>query len=280
MMMSDDTKAHVLQPSQTEGSLYLSFGQRFGTTSLVENQQSGCLRMRLLRRSITDPLEAVILNVGGGLVEGDRLDQKLHWQTGAVVSVTTLAAEKVYRAVNVGASISTQINVAAGADAEWLPQETILFDRARLSRTTEVRLHEDADFLGCEAVVFGRTAMGETIREGLLDDRWRIWRGGRLIYADALRLDGDIAALLHHRAIGAGSAAMAVLIYASAKAAALLPTVRAALGSTCGLAAATLTGALLVVRLLARDGAVLRQDVAIALAALRAGRPLPRVWGC
>jgi urease accessory protein len=37
---------------------------------------------------------------------------------------------------------------------------------------------------------------------------------------------------------------------------------------------------MLVVRLLARDGALLRHDMLRALAALRGGLPLPRVWSC
>ena len=37
---------------------------------------------------------------------------------------------------------------------------------------------------------------------------------------------------------------------------------------------------MLVARVLAADGASLRQAVVAAIAVLRAGRPLPRVWLC
>src|SRR6185503_14214326 len=44
---------------------------------------------------------------------------------------------------------------------EWLPQEAILFDGARLRRQTEVNVAPGGQFLGCEMIVFGRLARGE-----------------------------------------------------------------------------------------------------------------------
>lgn len=265
---------------RSRGEIRLGVRQVAGATAVAEAYQAGSLRLRLPRTARDAAPGFVILNTAGGLVDGDQLDQRLRWGASTAASVTTQAAEKVYRMEGAGATIATRIDIEAGAGAEWLPQETILFDRARLTRSTEVHLAEDASFLGCEAVVFGRTAMGETVDEGRLDDRWRIWRGGRLVYADALRLDGGIRALMARAAIGAGAAAMAILIHISPTAVSLHAVVREALAAAIGLAAASVSGALLIVRLLARDGAALRHDLTIALAALRSGKPLPRVWGC
>jgi urease accessory protein len=122
--------------------------------------------------------------------------------------------------------------------------------------------------------------MGETVRSGSLCDRMRIWRNGRLIYADTLALDGDIAALMQRAPIGGGAKGMAVIVHASATAKTLLNPVRDVLEDAAGLAAASTWNGLLAVRLLAPDGETLRHDVALALAALREGRPLPRVWRC
>jgi len=241
--------------------------------------QSGCLRMRLVCPVRGQPAEAVLLNTAGGLCDGDRLDQRLVWAAGAAALVTTQAAEKVYRARHQGARIATSIEVGDGATSEWLPQESILFDNARLHRTTDVRLAPGACFVGGEAVVLGRAAMGETMRNGLLEDRWRIWRGGRLIYADAMRLDSPIAERMTRAAVGAGAAAMAVLIHVSARAGALQARARAAAEGARGLAAVSCWGPLLVARLLASDGATLRHDSALLLSALRDGRPVPRIWG-
>jgi len=128
--------------------------------------------------------------------------------------------------------------------------------------------------------VLGRTAMDETVQTGALDDRWRIWRGGRLVFADALRLEGSPDALMARPSMGGGARATAMLIHVSTRAAGLLGGVREALAGALGTAAASAWNGMLVVRLLARDGAILRHDLVRALAALRGSRPLPRVWSC
>jgi urease accessory protein len=258
----------------------MSFMRRGPNTTLSRSYQTGCLRVRLPRRLESDRPCAVLINTSGGLAEGDRLSQHIAWETGSRGIVTTQAAEKVYRALADGCEIATKIDVAAHAEAEWLPQETILFDRAHLRRDIQVVLGENASFLGVEAVVLGRTAMGERMREGMLSDSVRITRDGRLIYADRLRLDSAVEQLMARRAIGNGSCAMAVILYVAAKAGALLDPLRQALERAGGLVAASCWNGILAVRMLAPDGATLRRDLAAALAVLRSGRPLPRVWNC
>lgn len=266
---------------RSRGAVDLAFQRRDGRLRIGRAYQSGCLRMRHPRSSgeAESPC-AVLINTAGGIAEGDQLDHAIRWDEGAFATVTTQAAEKVYRAMVHGSAISTRLEVASGARAEWLPQETILFDGFRLRREAQIVLAEDVTFLGVEALVLGRKAMGETVRRGDLRDRMRIWRNGRLIYADTLALDGDIAALMGRAAIGGGAGAMAVLVHASRQAGALLDPVRAALANAGGQAAASSWNGLLAVRLLARDGETLRHDISVALKVLCDGRPLPRVWRC
>ena len=90
----------------------------------------------------------------------------------------------------------------------WLPQETILFDRARVSRRIDIDLAEGASLLLCEIVVFGRAAMGERMLHGEFVDRWRLRRGGRLVFAETVRLDGDIGEKLAKPAIAKGGVAI------------------------------------------------------------------------
>ncbi|MEO6093158.1 MAG: urease accessory protein UreD [Novosphingobium sp.] len=275
-------RAATVPPSlRSSGRIDLSLAMRGNELTLPRAFQSGCLRVRLPRAAGDgERRAAVILNTAGGIADGDRLDQRIDWQEQAIGAVTTQAAEKIYRALANGSTIETRLNVGRGASAEWLPQETILFDGARLDRETRVVLADDVTFLGIEALVLGRAAMGETVRSGALRDRLRIWRNERLIYADALNLDGDIAALMQRSAIGAGARAMAVLVHASAGAAALVGPLREALETARGRAAASSWNGLLAVRLLAPDGETLRHDIAAALGVLCNGRPLPRVWRC
>lgn len=270
---------------RSRGTLDIAFREGNGRHCLARSFQSGCLRLRVPRpESPTEAPSAVIINTAGGITGGDRLRQSLRWTRGASVTVTTQAAEKVYRALShagaPSAIIETTLQVEQGAHAEWMPQETIMFDGSRLRREAQVLLDKDVTFLGVEAVVFGRAAMGETLRSASLSDRLRIWRGGRLVYADALVLDGEIDQLMRRAAIGAGARATAVIVNAAPGAPAQLGPVREALAGARGRAAASAWNGLLAIRLLAPDGESLRHDIASALAVLREGRPLPRVWRC
>lgn len=272
--------AHVAVPKtlRSQGVLDLSFQRDGAGTAIGRSYQQGCLRMR--RVADGERTCAVVLNTAGGVAEGDVLRQSIAWDEGAIATVTSQAAEKIYRAMSEGSSISTRLTVARGAHAEWLPQETILFDDFRLRREAQILLAEDVTFLGVEALVLGRAAMGETVRSGSLRDRLRIWRNGRLIYADTLALEGDIARLMDRSAVGNGARAMAVIVHASAGAEALRDPLREALADADGIAAASCWNGLLAVRLLAPDSEILRRDIALALSVLRHGRALPRVWRC
>jgi urease accessory protein len=138
--------------------------------------------------------QAVIINTGGGLAGGDRIEQHIAIGEGAEASVVTQAAERVYRALGEATTtVDVRLSVAENARLNWLPQETILFDRARLSRSIEADIAASARLLIGETIIFGRTAMGETVRSGLLADRWRIRRGGKLVFAETVRLEGRIA---------------------------------------------------------------------------------------
>ncbi len=166
----------------------------------------------------------------------------------------------------------------AGAALEWLPQETILFDRCALDRRLEVDLAADARFLGVETLVFGRTAMGERVRHGWLRDLIRVRRGGELLLHDAIRLDGEIDAALRRPAIGGGAGVVATMVYVAPDAGRKLDAVRAALGPA--EAGASVWNGMLVARILGSDGASVRVTVTAALEVLREARPLPRVWLC
>lgn len=230
-------------------------------------------------------LEAVMINTGGGLAGGDVAQTCLHAGRGAQLVVTTQAAEKVYRSDGATSRVDVELTVDNGGSIDWMPQATIVFDGARLERSIKADVAADARLLLVEPVILGRTAHGERLSHGLLADRWRIRRGGRLVYADGLRLDGDIAATLDRRAVAGGWAAFATLLLLAPDAEARLDAVRAALGLSedgeglpegldCG---ASAWDGMLSVRLLARDGAPLERAIARTLGMLGVAE-VPRIW--
>jgi len=246
----------------------------------VESYQSGCLRVRTPAPAAGCPPCAVTMNTGGGLTGGDRLKVSVRWDAQTSATVAGQAAEKIYRSLGDEAQIDVRLDVGAGARAEWLPQEAIVFDRARLSRRAEIRVTADSDLLAIEAAVLGRSAMGEAVRWGAVTDAWRIVRDARIVYADVQRLEGPIDAMMDRPAIGAGARAYGMVIHAARDAAARLDPLRERLRRARGRAAASAWNGLLVVRLLAADGQALRHDILATLSVLRDEAPPPRVWTC
>jgi urease accessory protein len=226
-----------------------------------------------------EPKLAAIANIGGGLAGGDSLDIAVAAGAGAALTVCGAAAEKVYRSLGETTRVATRLELGPGALLEWLPQEAILFDRARLDRRIAVAMAPDARLLAAEMLVLGRAAHGEVFRTGALSESWRLSRGGRLAWADALRLpEPDPGAILASPFGLDGANAMATLVLAAPGAGAH----RAALRDLAAGGATLPAPDLLLARWLGEAGEV-RRGLAAAIAHLRGaalGLParLPRLW--
>jgi urease accessory protein len=266
----------LLQRTTGDGRIVVDCPPR-GGHRVAQFRQAGAAKILCPRNHLDGAFEAVLLNTAGGLAGGDRMRWEVSAGPGALVRVTTQTAERVYRSNSGDALVETCLHAEAGATLEWLPQETILFDGSRLSRTLSIELAEDAALLAVEAVVFGRRAHGERVRSGCLRDRWRVRRGGRLIHADNVRMDGDLRALLDRPATFGGAQAFATLLLAG-PARTPIDDLRALLPDGEGLeAGASALPHVTVVRLVAAHGDILRPALARLLLALR-GAALPRVW--
>lgn len=244
-----------------------------GRTRLTTLYQEGCAKIRLPHTH--DPsLQAVLINTAGGLTGGDDVSWEARAAPGARMVLTTQACERVYRSLGDDAHVGTRLEVGAGAHLDWLPQETILFEGARLDRSLEVDLAADASFFAIEAVILGREAMGEAARNARLRDNWRIRRGGRLIHAEATRLSGEPAER-DGLSLLAGANAFATLLYVGADAELKLDRVREKLTAGAG---ASVIGERLVVRAVAASGLALRRIITPIIADLSGAGALPRLW--
>ncbi len=271
------------------GAATVRFEHRHGETRLATLYHHDPLRVLLPTPRRGDLPIAVLATTSGGMVGGDRMDIGLSVGPKARALVTTQAAEKVYRSTGEDCRIDTQVTVEDGAWLEWLPQEAIVFEGARLRRLTRLALARDARLIAGEMLVFGRAAFGETVTRGLIRDAWEVERNGRLIWADALHLDGDVAECLHHTAGLAGAGACATLLHAATDAATRLDAVRASAevaqreaGQGVRVGATAFDG-LLVIRILGGDARAVRRTYAALWSGLRAGAAglptrLPRLW--
>lgn len=264
----------IFAANRAVGSVVLSVKHVAGKTRRDEVHEAGSLRVRC-PGAPAEELEAVIINTAGGIAGGDHFTLDVTAGHGTQLVVTTAAAEKVYRTLGPDSVIDVKLDVAAGSTLAWLPQETILFDRARLSRSIEVDLASNAQLFLAEAIVFGRTGMGEAVEEGALFDRWRVRRGGKLVYAEGVRLDGTIARRLAETPVAKGGIAVATVLIVPGSDEAV-QAVRALQDQFIGEVGASAWNGIAAVRLCAADGAALRRDLVHVMTAVRG--ELPRIW--
>jgi urease accessory protein len=276
-MRTDTTSATsaIFAANRARGSVRFDVRQAEGITRRGQLHESGSLRVRFPSPE-AEGLSAVFINTAGGVAGGDRFDIDITAGEGTRLVVTTAAAEKIYRAEGPAARLDIALKAAAGAHLAWLPQETILFDRARVSRRIDIDLAEDASLLLCEIVVFGRAAMEERMLRGEFVDRWRLRRGGRLVFAENIRLDGDIGEKLSQSAIAKGGAAIGTALIVPGDEA-LVVRLREGTSSFHGEVGISAWNGFAMARFCAQDAARLRADM-IALLGRASDAALPRVW--
>ena len=238
---------------------------------------SGALKL-LFPRGTGAALQAMAVNSAGGITGGDRFRLEAEAEPGAELTVTTQAAERAYRA-QPGETGELRVALKVGADARlnWLPQETILFQHSALRRRLAVDLAASARLLLCEPLILGRAAMGETLTDAHFSDRVEIRRGGKPLFVDATRLEGNVTEIMAGPATGAGSRAMALVVLVAPEAEAARDALRAALPDTALAGASLIAQDVMVARFLAADGFALRKLLLPALDRLT-DNTLPRSW--
>jgi len=259
--------------NRAQGRVALAVASTRGATRRTRVAEQGSLRVRFPNAAGYE-LEAILVNTAGGMAGGDCFDIDVAADADARLLIGTTAAEKVYRSLGPTTKVAVRIKASAGAMLRWLPQETILFDRARLDRRIDVDLDERAALVLAEAVVLGRSAMGESVEQGELIDRWRVRVGGRLVFAEAVRLTGAIAAKMSERAVAAGGCALATVLIVPGETHHVEAVRALAFFGDVGISA---WNGIAVARLVAPDGVALRRDLSAVLVALQTG-PLPRLW--
>ncbi|GLS29993.1 urease accessory protein [Mesorhizobium albiziae] len=267
-----------LEPQRVSARAELSISHLHGRPRLSRLYQEGAAKIRLPR--VDDgPLEAVLINTAGGLTGGDRLHWSVDVGTMAAATITTQACEKVYRAGDGRAEVSCGLSVGAGGRLAWLPQETIVFERAAFSRHLDADLGDGAEALIVEATVFGRRAMGEAVGHAMFRDRWRIRRNGRLIHAEDFAIGPDVAGTLSRAAVTGGDIAVATVLLICDDAPERLEAARAIVGDEGGVSAWSVgqSGKLLA-RLFATDSYTLRKRLVPLIELLNGQAGLPKIW--
>jgi len=272
-----------LQRAEGAGRIVLS-GSENGTR-IIDIFQRAPIRIMFPRVNGGAVEEAVLINTAGGIAGGDRLQCVVTALPDASIAVTSQAAEKVYRALTEPARIATRLKACEAAKLAWLPQETIVFDRGRLDRETEIDLSSGAELLALEWLVLGRAAHGEEMIGGYITDTWRVRKDDRLIWADSFHVADETFPHLHRKALLSNCRAVATLIYYGPRFDARQELVRDIAPSLDCHCAATSVGELVVVRVAAEESSDLRRALRSLLqqfgGELGTGPfRVPKMWSC
>lgn len=249
-----------------------------GVTRITERREEGAFRFRFPKTHGAAP-EVTLVNIAGGLAGGDSLTSEIALREGAQMTLSSAAAERIYRSGGDSTRLEAHLRLAPGASALWLPQETILHDGARVERRFSIDLAPGANLLFGEMLYFGRRATGEGFTFGSLRESWRLRRGGRLILADETRLSGDFGESLLHPVALSNHVALATLLLAGEDAAEALPLIYDELPDERAIeAGASDLGGLVLIRIAAEDAARLKA-LTLKLASIlspRLGLTMPR----
>jgi len=256
------------------GTLELAFDSSgvAGATRLTHLHQAAPLRALFPETCRMDLAVVALTATCGGFTGGDHMATAIAMGAGTKAMAIAQAAEKLYRSTGGETRIEIALDVESGGWLEWLPQETILFNGARMRRQTSIALAEDASVLAGEILVFGRSAHGERMTRGLVHDSWSVQRGGSLIWADRFHAeDVLLVEALEHPAALKGVRAAAMLVHAGPGAEQRLALLRdlMLLAPAEVRCAATLVNGVLIARWLAADALELRPSFAAAWMALR-----------
>jgi len=270
---------------RAEGACRIVLGRSEKGTRIMDLYQKSPIRVLFPRTSGVEVEEAVLVNTSGGVAGGDRLESNVTAREDASIAITTQAAEKVYRALAESAHILTTLKVRDTAKLAWLPQETIIFNRARVSRETRVEVTSGAELLALEWLVLGRAAHGENLSTGTITDRWRVVKDGRLVWVDSFRITDEIFPQLSRNALLSDCTGIATLVYFGSELGTRLEIVRDLTSSLACRCAATQIGGLMIARFAARNSYELKTALRNVLQEFGSGLGkgpfrVPRMWSC
>jgi urease accessory protein len=252
--------------------------------TILDRREEGAYRFRMPH--MAEPaarqrqLEALIVNVAGGLAGGDRVGIDASSEAEKSLLISSATAERIYRSDVETTTFDITLAARSGGRLVWLPQETVLHEGARLTRRIEADAEAGATLLFGEITHLGRRASREAFRHGLIRERWRFRQAGRLVFADETRLDAQaLGERLEGPAFLADGTTIATLILLADDASERLEPIRRALALVPGVTAgASARDGLVFARVIGKDGAACRRAFLAAVQAA-AGRtvPLPRL---
>ncbi|BAQ65199.1 urease accessory protein UreD [Geminocystis sp. NIES-3709] len=175
-----------------QGKINLVYEYQEGKTKIKSAYHQAPLKIQRSFYPEGDSIcHSVILHTAGGIVGGDILSQTIHLSSNSQVFITTPAATKIYRTQEKKAFQEIIINLENDTYLEYLPQETIVFNKCQYQQKLRVNLRENATWLGWEIIRFGRSARGEIFTHGQWLNQTEVWYKDKPLWIDRQLLQGE-----------------------------------------------------------------------------------------
>jgi urease accessory protein len=254
-----------------------------GPRTVVQRRHEGPL---VVQRSLYPegpaPCQNIVVHPPGGIAGGDALAIDVDVGAGASAQITTPGATKWYRSDGLLATQDVRLRVGPAAALEWLPQESIVFDRVRARQRTRIELASSSRYMGWEIFCLGRGASGERLLDGVIESATELVVDSEMRWVERSKVEGG-ARLLTSRAGLAGERVFGTLLAFGDPRPDELVSLCRNIAPRCGEAAATTVGGLLVARILGGTTETARawfEGVWVALRSRVIGRaPMaPRIW--
>ncbi|HTB72495.1 MAG TPA: urease accessory protein UreD [Polyangiaceae bacterium] len=177
------------------GTARLEFRRRASGGKTVLGTAFAASPLRLLTpANHGDAAWVFLASLGGGLLDGDRIDLDVEVGDGASALLGTQASTKVYRSPPGGAGSSQRLSarVGAGALLAFVPDPVVCFADARYEQTLEISLAPSASLWLADGYSCGRSARGERWAFSRYASRTTVFRGGARSIVDATRLEAGV----------------------------------------------------------------------------------------
>ncbi len=183
------------------GHLQLDYSRR-GERTIALDRHHGPLRV--LQRLYPEGeavCHQVLVHPPGGIVGGDELVLQATLAPGSHALITTPGATKFYRSAGPLAVQQVQADLAADARLEWLPLETIAYNRCNAQNSLRFRLAPGAQMMGWDLLALGLPAAGQPFVDGSYRQQLAlpgVWlEQGRIDGSDRLLLDSPLGLAGH-----------------------------------------------------------------------------------
>ncbi len=174
-----------------QAQLSLTFEKKANKTVVTQKKHTGPLVIQKPFYPEGAPCHVYLLHPPGGLVGGDQLLLNVTLNAASQVLMTTPGAAKFYRSADAIAEQIQVFHVDKDSLLEWMPQETIIFDKSNARINTQINLKQNSGYIGWEIICLGRSASGEKFSAGCVEQKLQLSINDKPVFIERALFQGN-----------------------------------------------------------------------------------------